>query len=77
MKLKVVIPMQSFELAGTDIKLQAKTPHFAVDATNQPNYKKKKLVFVFENAEAARNFLTDNGEPRAILLCGNDYSLAS
>jgi len=66
MKLKLVIPKLSYKLLGTDIELKAGVPHRAIDATNQPDWKVKKLVFVFENG-------TDIDDSRCILLGREDY----
>lgn len=69
MKLKNVIPARSFRLLGTDIELQAGVPHRAVDATNQPEWKAKGLLFVYENN-------SDLDDCRCILLGREDYRRA-
>lgn len=66
MKLKTVIPKLSFRLLGTDIQLDAGVPHRAEDATNQPDWKAKGLLFVYENG-------SDLDDCRAILLGREDY----
>lgn len=69
MKIKTVIPARSFRLLGTDIKLQSGVPHRAVDATNQPDWKAKGLLFVYENG-------SDMDDCRSILLGREDYRRA-
>ena len=65
MKIKTVIPKRSFRLLGTDIELQGGIPHRAEDATNQPDWKAKGLLFVYENG-------SDLDDCRAILLGRED-----
>ena len=69
MKLKSVVPKRSYRLLGTNIELQAGVPHRAEDATNQPDWKSKGLLFVYENG-------SDLGDCRAILLGRDDYRRA-
>ena len=67
MRLKTVIPARSFRLLGTDIELQAGVPHRAIDATNQPEWKAKGLLFIYENGsdlEDCRCILLGRGEYR-------------
>ena len=66
MKIKTVIPKRSFRLLGTDIQLKGGIPHRAVEARNQPDWKAKDLLFVFENN-------SDLDDCRAILLGREDY----
>jgi len=69
MKLKSVIPKLSYYQLGTDIKLEAGVPHRAEDATNQPDWKAKGLLFVHENG-------SDLDDCRCILLGRDDYRRA-
>lgn len=69
MKPKSVIPKRSYRLLATDIKLEAGVPHRAEDATNQPDWKAKGLLFVYENG-------SDLDDCRAILLGREDYRRA-
>jgi hypothetical protein len=69
MKLKNVIPARSFRLLGTDIALKAGVPHRAIDATNQPEWKAKGLLFVYENG-------SDMDDCRSILLGRGEYRRA-
>ena len=64
--MKKVIPLESYSLMGTDIKLTKGVATMAVNATNQPNWRSKGLKFVYEagvtDLESERNMLLEKEE---------------
>lgn len=49
MKTLLVQPNLSYQLLGTNDKLHKDRTYRAIPATNQPDYKKKGLVFVYDH----------------------------
>lgn len=46
----LVRPILDFKFLGTDIRLDKNKTYLAIAATNQPEYKEKKKIFIFDSA---------------------------
>jgi len=71
-----VIMLQTVKLSGTDIVLNEGQVYEAVEATNQPDYKKRQVYFVESDTHPGDSVLCTLGDEMAVypggeLIAGN------
>jgi hypothetical protein len=59
----IIKPQESFRLLGTSIRLDSGKTYQAINATNQPDWESKGLVFVLVDGDIdGASFLLEKGE---------------
>jgi len=76
MDLITVKPTQAFKLLGTGIVLDPKRVYLAVNATNIPDWRATRSVFLLVNGDGSPASIQDAATSHSFLLSGVDYTSA-
>lgn len=64
----IIKPKMNYKMLGTDLELDSSKTYFAIDATNQPNWRKEGKIFVIipDKYHGDSSFLLEKGEYKKV-----------